>query len=338
MKHRISHFLLIVFISLLILLPSVPRAVQAQAGTATDLVAAVNQLRTSNGLKTLEADAILMSIAQQQSDYQASLGYWTHEGPGGTTPKQRAAAAGYGGGVTIFISENVAALSTSASFETLLYTIWADELNWNTLTNSSYLHVGAGIAVSGDEVYYTLVVGYLSGGLTAYTPAATFTPIGTSSAPTEIPTDAMIPVVTSTPHIDGSIIHHAEQGQTMWEIAIAYGMTISEIVQLNNMDPNDPVLWPGDDLLIRPSLEPSATVLASATQPAPTSTPRPTNTPRPPTRTPAAELSPTPTENSLLPDLTSPEVLNRRNLGIGVIIFCGLGLIVVILAGMFSRN
>ncbi|MDX1437480.1 MAG: CAP domain-containing protein, partial [Anaerolineales bacterium] len=85
-----------------------PGPAKAQGGSAADLIAAVNALRASNGLPPLQADSALMSIAQAHSNYQASIGSVTHTGAGGTRPRDRAAAAGYGGGATIFVSENIA--------------------------------------------------------------------------------------------------------------------------------------------------------------------------------------------------------------------------------------
>lgn len=62
---------------------------------ASDLIAGVNAVRSSNGLTTLQPNSILNSIAQQQADYELSIGSQTDTGPGGTRPYQRALAAGY---------------------------------------------------------------------------------------------------------------------------------------------------------------------------------------------------------------------------------------------------
>lgn len=88
--------------------------------TAYDVLAAVNALRANNGLPPLVANSSLMASAQAHSEYQAFLGTWTHEGAGGSTPKSRAIAAGYGGGATVFISENVAEISPTADLSFLL--------------------------------------------------------------------------------------------------------------------------------------------------------------------------------------------------------------------------
>jgi len=41
-----------------------------------------------------------------------------------------------------------------------------------------------------------------------------------------------------------------EMGQTAWAIAVRYGVDLDELLALNNLPP-DPVLFPGDELIIR---------------------------------------------------------------------------------------
>src|SRR4030042_6620801 len=79
----------------------------AQAGDAYSLIDAVNNLRAANGLPAYQVNSILMAVAQGHSDYQAAIGQVTHTGAGGTRPRDRAAAAGYGGGGTVFFSEKI---------------------------------------------------------------------------------------------------------------------------------------------------------------------------------------------------------------------------------------
>jgi LysM repeat protein len=307
-----------------------------QAGTVYDLIAAVNYLRSAQGVSALEIDGSLMSIAQSQSDYQASLGTWTHEGPGGTRPRDRAVAAGYGGGATVFVSENVAIMNPDATFETLIYSLWADSLHWNTMTNANYTHIGAGITVSNERVYYTIDVGYVAGAPGSYVAgAATFTP-GVSDDEafdaTQIAMEQVSPVTTSTPNPDGSVVHTVGQGQSLWSIAIAYDTTINDIIALNGLATENPSIWAGNNLVIYPSLEPSSTLPATETPLPATRTPRPSYTPRPavPTRTPT--LQPTPTKEPLI-DLPSIRSIDRKSLGIAIIAVCAAGLLAVIITG-----
>ena len=53
---------------------------------ATDLIAGVNAVRSSQGLNALQPNSILMSIAQSQAEYELSIGSQTDTGPGGTRP------------------------------------------------------------------------------------------------------------------------------------------------------------------------------------------------------------------------------------------------------------
>ncbi len=151
--------ILLLLSSLLVIsmLVSRPRSTAAQAGSASALIGAVNQLRAANGLPPLQVNSILMSIAQGHSNYQASIGSVTHTGPGGSRPRDRAAAAGYGGGGTIFISENIAGGANLSVSEVISW--WqGDAPHLNTMLGSQYVDVGAGVAVSGNYVYYLSLI------------------------------------------------------------------------------------------------------------------------------------------------------------------------------------
>ena len=62
---------------------------------ASDLIDGVNAIRSSQGLNSFQSNSILNSIAQQQAEYELSIGSQTDTGPGGSRPFQRALAAGY---------------------------------------------------------------------------------------------------------------------------------------------------------------------------------------------------------------------------------------------------
>lgn len=65
------------------------------AGSAFDLVNAVNALRASSGLPAYSINSILMFTAQNQADFMAATGTVTHSGPGGISLTDRLLAAGY---------------------------------------------------------------------------------------------------------------------------------------------------------------------------------------------------------------------------------------------------
>ena len=89
----------LVFILASFTLPQVAQAESAgyapAFSSASDLIAGVNAVRSSNGLNTLQPNSILDTIAQQQAEYELSIGAQTDTGRGGSRPYQRALAAGY---------------------------------------------------------------------------------------------------------------------------------------------------------------------------------------------------------------------------------------------------
>ncbi len=101
------------------------------------------------------------------------------------------------------------------------------------------------------------------------------------------------PPPTATPQLT----HIVKTGDTAWGIALAYGLTLDQLVTFNNMDPNV-LLQIGQELSIRPPTE------------TPTATPLPTETP---TGTPTPEVvaakltTPTPTATPPSIAMVTPE-------------------------------
>ncbi len=158
-------------------------------------------------------------------------------------------------------------------------------------------------------------------------------------APTGDPTqEEMIPVQTATPDESGKVIHEVQPGQALWSIAIAYGSTIREIAILNGLDPENPVIYAGQKLVIKAGATPTATsdIQVSPTPtitrtPRPTSTRKPTGTPRP---THTATVTPTATPKPVFPQLQVLQTINRRSVGIGIIAVCALGLLLVAVSSL----
>lgn len=269
MSRKLFSFLLVlVLFTALTVLPV--QTTRAQAGTASQMIQAVNQLRANNGMFALEPHPILMSIAQSHSEYQASIGTWSHVGPGGTRVKDRARAAGFCDGGGFFASENVA-VGYNLSIQETIYTHWNDPAHMNTMLSgwgSEYIYIGAGVAKKGDLVAYTVVTGVCSG-----QPAPTNPPGHT----TAVPTTTAIPVAQNTPNPDGSIIHVVQPGQTLWTISVVYDVPLETIKDLNGFTDNT-YLYPGDEVLIKAgegTLTPTPAP-PSATPPAPSASPTPT--------------------------------------------------------------
>ncbi len=287
---------------------------RAQAGDAYSLIAAVNQLRAANGLPALQVNSILMSVVQAHTDYQAAIGEVTHISADGSRPRDRAAAAGYGGGATFFISENIGG-GTNLSVAEVIGWWQGDDLHLTTMLGANYAEIGAGVAVAGDFVYYTIDTAYVSGG--------SYVPLATSGA-TAVP---IYYVVIATPNPDGSVVHIVQSGQTLIGIAQAYGVSVDEIKALNNLSSD--AIYVGDELLIVPAGTPAPTDTTTATVTATkvdTPTRQPTRTPVPSPTPGAPPASPTPT-----PTGTSPDVLG--NILVGIIAVLGVGGVVLMAVG-----
>jgi LysM repeat protein len=285
---RISHIILASIILLFALLSQTERTF-AQAGDASQLIAEVNGLRAAYGLPALKVDSSLMSAAQKHGNYQAQIGSWTHTGAGGSSPRDRAVAAGFGGGAQVVISENVAA-GVNLSPNAAVYEMWQDALHLETMISPWFTHIGAGAGKSGDWVYYTLVVGYLTGSpgsgadVVADPPANA---VEVTPASTSIPIE---PISLATAAADGSIIHIVQSGQFLANIANVYDVNLADLMALNGFN-EQTVIFPGEQILIRAGQTPEnsqesvelETPLETAVTPTQTKTP----TSRPATSTPS---------------------------------------------------
>jgi len=301
---------------------------KSQASSAYDLINAVNQLREANGLLPYPINGILMSIAQAHSDYQASIGSITHTGSGGTRAKDRALAAGYGGGATFFLSENIAG-GSSMDIQRVIQMWQGDDLHLNTMLGPNYQDIGAGISSDGSRTYFTIDVGYIDGSSGGdYTGSnPTTAPANTTQAasPTAI---AFYPVLIATPGSDGSVIHEVQPGQALWNIAATYKVDVSDILKLNGLTGNA-YIFPGDKLvIIPPSIEPKRTTKPTQKQTAA------------PSRTPFFQESP-PAPNSAAAPTPSQQSGTSSGIDPLIIVISGLtfgGAILIILGNILKRN
>jgi uncharacterized protein YkwD/LysM repeat protein len=262
MKKRLVLFL----ICCLALVPGIARAGNAasipavRSRVVTDaysLIAEVNALRAANGLAAYAPNATLMSVAQQHAEYMAATGTVTHYNADGSRSWQRALAAGYplAGDLSLggFFSENIMAGDNLSVQEAV--TAWqGDAPHLHTMLSADLQEIGAGVALVGDYVYYTIDCARPTPGgqPQAYTPpapAAGTTP-GAGSAP------LANTIVPSTPNGEGKIIHTVRPGETLWLIAISYGVKIAEIRQWNGLAEAQ-AIFPGDKLLIKASAVPT---------------------------------------------------------------------------------
>jgi len=285
----------------------------ASAQSANELIDAVNALRSSNGLTPYQIDSGLMASAQQHAEYMAEIGEITHLRADGTSPSD------------LGFIENIAG-GQNLNVQVVINSMWTDADHWNTMVGITYGSVGAGVATSNGIVYYVLQVKRITTGIEGL-PTADYK----STADPNI----VSPVITNTPQIDNSIIHEVLDGQSLWSIALAYGITIDDIIRLNNLG-TDPVIFSGQRLIVR--LAPTATLSPTVTNtPIPaTRTSTPTMTPKTPTAT--ATITPTPSATPR--DYFSIKKIDpnqRKWIGLGLVVICGIGLLMVILTG-FRRK
>jgi LysM repeat protein len=248
-------------------------AYAAPVFTPGELIAAVNNLRASNGLPPYNANSTLMQVAQAHADYMAATSNTTHYSADGSRPFQRALAAGYpvagdlsrGG----WFSENIQAgsgLSPSGAV-----TAWqGDAPHLNTMLSANLFDVGAGVSKNGNVFYYVIDAG--ASGASSGSPGLP----GTVVAPgTPLVSQFIVPVSLNTAGPDGVVYHEVQYGQTLWSIAIAYETKIDEIKSLNNLTTND--IRPGQNLLVKRGPPPvilveTATATASMSLPSETAT------------------------------------------------------------------
>ncbi|HSR19720.1 MAG TPA: CAP domain-containing protein [Anaerolineales bacterium] len=258
------------------------------AQDAYSVIDAVNSLRASQGLPAYTANSTLMAIAQSHAEYMASSGNVSHTGPDGSRPYQRALAAGYPLAGQIppgFFSENIHS-GSDLSPQGVVQAWTGDAPHLNTMTSASLQEIGAGVAVSGGRVYYVIDCARPTGsGLPqAYTPGAAESSFSSAN-------ELIMPVTKSTPNADGEIIHEVQAGQSLWQIAIEYGVKIDEIRGLNQLSAAY-IINPGDTLLVMtvatptpvpetPAPPPQATVTIAPAATAEAPSPTPTNAPAP---------------------------------------------------------
>ncbi len=208
--------------------------VRSNQVSAFELILAMNTLRVSQGLPALIEDPIVNAVAQSTAATMAANNMSWHIGD----VRGRLAAAGYGGGGTVWATENFAVSSGGMGIDEIM-AVWADPDHMRPAVEPNYCHIGAGIATANGKTYYILQAAYVSGqecGSASYsggTPQAGAVPNPVSQI--------IIPVKIATPDADGKIYHTVQAGQSFWSIAIAYQITIHDLEVWNNTSRNIPL-------------------------------------------------------------------------------------------------
>ena len=287
-----NRFLFIFVVALLFITPNLlpskevfAQPLNQETITASQLIEVVNALRVKNGFPMLNTHPVLMQVAQAQADaLAATAGAIGHARPGGMTLGQQLILLGYplAGDLSLdgYRSENFMFAPEITVHEVV--DMWlGDAPHTNTMLSPNRSDIGAGIASAQDQwmstVYYFVIDTALQTGsgqqqydaqvVLTSAPIAQAALYGdaTQVAQALLVSQYIVPVARATARPDGDVIHEVKNGQSMWSIAIEYGVKINQIQRLNNLSSTD--LYPGQKLLVQkgatqPAPMPTATVTA----------------------------------------------------------------------------
>jgi len=222
-------------------------ATRAQADPASEIIQRVNALRAVYGVPQYEVDYALMYAAQAEAEWGLENKHFGHDGPGGSSPDDRAKAAGYGSDQKSFTIENVAAGTASLNTPELVVTMWQNDWgHLNAMISADYEHIGVGFAEADGFSFYVMMVGWVGSKASTrggQNPEAPIVDPSTSTSGGSF--------ILSEPDQTGAIYHVVQAGQSAWTIAAQYGIELDELFELNNLTEYS-VLHPGDVLMIRP--------------------------------------------------------------------------------------
>lgn len=215
--------------------------------TAYDLINLINGQRAANGLGSLTVDSYIMACAQATAETMAASHMTWHIG----NASGRISAYGYNNYNACFATENFMMGNAETTISQIAAT-WSDSTHQIASTNSSYCAIGAGVATGSDgSVYFIVQAAYPAGSKGCSYASGNAGSANTSSGSSAAASVSQIvmSVVTSTPDGSGYIFHEVKEGQTLWTISEAYGVTIAEIQAWNNLN-GSTALSLGEKLLI----------------------------------------------------------------------------------------
>ena len=197
----------------------------------------MNTLRVAYGLPALIEDPIVNAVAQSTAATMAANNMSWHIGD----VRGRIAAAGYGGGGTVWATENFAVSSGGMGIDEIM-AVWADPDHMRPAVTAAYCNVGAGVAQSiqmeGSITSCRLLM-FPGRSAAVHHPLSGGTPQpGTVPNPVS---QLIIPVKIATPDADGKVFHEVQAGQSFWSIAIAYQITIHDLEVWNNLSRDTPL-------------------------------------------------------------------------------------------------
>lgn len=269
----------------------------AAAQDAADMIARVNELRVSLGLAPYSWNASLAAAANTQAAYLASSGIVSHTGADGSSPRDRARAAGY---ASPWVSENIYVGGIAGIGDAM--TFWVNSpVHYASLTSPNYTDIGGAIAV-GSTRSFVLVFGApdtrpiagASGGGNS----------GSSSANSANNAASAPPVFVVGVDAQGNIMHEIQPGDTLGDIALLYGYSWDDIpamLTLNGMTQDDIRELPIGGIFLVPPWDGTYTPSPAPEDftPSATHTPEATATSTA-TPTPPATLTPTASSTSIV--------------------------------------
>jgi LysM repeat protein len=206
--------------------------------SAYELILAMNTLRVAYGNPALIEDPIVNAVAQYTAETMAANQMSWHIGD----VRGRIASAGYGGGGTVWATENFAVGSMGIDE---IMAAWADPDHMRPAVTAAYCHVGAGMATANGKTYYVLQAAYVGGqacGSASSSAGASSSGSTSGSTTVNLPVSQLIiPVKIATPDADGKIYHVVQTGQSFWSIAISYQLRIADIETWNNLSRETPL-------------------------------------------------------------------------------------------------
>jgi LysM repeat protein len=142
---------------------------------------------------------------------------------------------------------------------------------------------------------------------------------------------AVLNIQTATPQDDGSVIHTVADGQSLWGIALAYGVFIGDIQNLNGLDADNSVIQAGQNLMIFPPGSIETEIPAVTNQPADLTGTADSLI------TPTSTETPAPTLTATSSGFTIPDAVEKRMAKPGSLVFPAMA-VLLIAAGFVLRK
>ena len=225
--------------------PEVVRAEKVQPApaeqvSAYELILAMNTLRVAYGHPALIEDPIVDAVAQSTAATMAASNMSWHIG----NVRGRIAAAGYGGGATVWATENFAVSSGGMGIDEIM-SVWSDADHMRPAVTAEYCNIGAGVAKAANgSIYYILQAAYVSGqecGSSSTTSSGGTSQPGSTSNSVAVVPQLIMPVKIATADAEGKVFHQVQAGQSFWSIAISYQITIHDLETWNNISRDTPL-------------------------------------------------------------------------------------------------